>query len=401
MHKYCFVFIICFIIISCAQKGKKYLSDGNLYTDTWQGYEIAYIFRLTGDSVVDGNRKSIKIKLPKKIKYNQSAWGSVYSGAAGKTKWDLYFIIADFDSVSSEIVFDKNKNCDFTDDTAFRILKDTPFAVVFKNPQDPNAEYRYSLRFYSGPVDSSREKFHKIMTFKRGDPLPATYMLLAKPFKVKKIRLPDGNIISLGDMNSDGMFTGKYDKIIAGDLEVNPTLVKRPLQCKEVKYGVELPFGNNTYKLLSADKYGDYISVIPLDKIVDTTERLAPIAYADENGNKKTLLLKNDKQYTIFYVWGTWCIGCLYQSKGFAAIMGEYNSKANFYTLNVGDKRERMVRYIADKKYPFQPYQVSSRIAQEKLFAEAFPTFIVADSDNKILLRTSSADELKKFLDTH
>lgn len=81
--------------------------------------------------------------------------------------------------------------------------------------------------------------------------------------------------------------------------------------------------------------------------------------------------------------------------------MNEHDNKASFYTLNVGDKRERMIKYISDKKYPFQPYQVSGRVAEEIFFAEAFPTFIVADNERKILLRTSSVDELRKYLASH
>ena len=93
----------------------------------------------------------------------------------------------------------------------------------------------------------------------------------------------------------------------------------------------------------------------------------------------------------------TWCIGCLYQSKGFAEVINDYNSTANFYALNVGDSREKMKKYISEKKYPFQLYQITKETAEEKLFAEAFPTFIVADDSKKIMLRTSSVDEIKHF----
>ena len=398
MRKYCFAFIICCIIFSCARQGKKYFSDGKYYADQVRGYGISDLFRLTGDSVYGNDRKPIHIKVPAITRSNGSAWGSIYSGAAGKTAWDLYFIISDFDSTYSAIIFDKNKNCDFTDDTAFTIQKDTPFIIAFRNPQDQRAWYRYTLIYRNRPVDSSRQKIHQIMTYKIGTALPATYMLLAKPFNIRKVKLTGGNIVSLKDADSDGMFTGKFDKIVAGDLEANPGLIKKPLQCKDVKYGAELPFGNNTYKLISVDKYGNHISLIALNKKIDTRERLTSITVWDENGNRKYLTLKSDKQYSVFYVWGTWCIGCLYQSKGFAELINECGSKANFYTLNAGDTRERMEKYIADKRYPFQPYQINKAAAEKQLFAEAFPTFIVADKDKKILLRTSFVDELKRFL---
>jgi hypothetical protein len=57
-----------------------------------------------------------------------------------------------------------------------------------------------------------------------------------------------------------------------------------------------------------------------------------------------------------------------------------------------------MIKYIKDKNYPFQPYRINKETAEEKLFAEAFPTFIVADETKKILLRTSSVDEVGRFM---
>ena len=398
MSKYCLAIVVCFILASCSQQGKKYFSDGEYYSENVRGYGISDLYRLTGDSVYGNDRKPIHVKVPPRIRSIGSAWGSIHTGAAGKTKWDLYFIISDVDSFYSSIIFDKNKNCDFRDDTVFIIQKDTPLNIIFKNPQDQNSEFRYRFRFYHGPVDSSTEKLRQIMTYKKGEPLPASYMLLSKQFNIRKFKLADGKIISLKDTESDGIFTGRYDKIIAGDLEANPALIKKPLQCRSVKYGAALPFGNKTYELISADKYGNHISLIGLDKNIDTTERLNSIVYWDENGNRKNLSLKDDKQFSVFYVWGTWCIGCRYQSKGFAEVIKKYGSIANFYTLNAGDQREKIKKYIADKQFPFQPFQISWTTAEKQLFAEAFPTFIVADRDRKIVLRTSFVDELKRFL---
>lgn len=402
MIKYRVVFISFFILYnSCSQEeGLSFFSDGKIYTENKRGYEVSDLFKLTGDSVINGERKLIKINLPSDLKIDQAAWGSVQIGGFknAKTKWEVFYIISDYDSANPKIIFDKNGNANFADDTAFTIQTDTPFYVIYKNPQDRNAEFKSQYKFYRGPVDSSREKAHKLLTYNKGIALPATYMILTKRYDIKKIQLPDSNIVSLKDVDFDGMFTTKYDKIIAGDLETNPALIKKPLQCKELRKGAELAFGNKAYKLISVNKYGSNISVMLLNKVIDTVERLSPISFSDENGNKKTLGLINDKQYSVFYIWGTWCIGCLYQSNGFAKLMNEYDSAANFYTLNVGDKRERMTKYISEKKYPFQAYQVSKETAEEKLFAEAFPTFIIADKNKKILLRTSSVHEVEKYL---
>lgn len=237
-----------------------------------------------------------------------------------------------------------------------------------------------------------------MLTYNKGTALPPTYMMLTKRYDIKKIQLGNGDIISMRDVDFDGMFTPKYDKIIAGDLAINPTLFKKPLQCKDLKNGVELPFGNNTYKVISIDKYGKYISLKPLDKIIDTIEKLALIKYTDVNNNSQELILEAGKLYSIFYIWGTWCIGCLYQSKGFAELMNKYDSIANFYTLNVGDTKDKMVKYIKEGGYLFQPYRINKEVAEEKLFAEAFPTFIIADENKKVLLRTSSVDEVENLL---
>jgi thiol-disulfide isomerase/thioredoxin len=398
----CLLFIsFFFLFCSCSQeKGETIYSDGKIYKDNGRGYEISDLFKLTGDSVFSSDRKLIKIRLPKNLKVEQTAWGSFHIGGfiRAKTKWEVFYLISDLDSANPQIMFDKNGNADFTDDTVSIIQPDSSFYVNYKNPQDRNAEFKAEYKFYRGTVDSSRIKIHKVLTHNLGVTLLPTYMMLAKRYDIKKIKLADGNIVSMRDVDFDGMFTSKYDKIIAGDLSINPGLLSKPLQCKDLKKGAELPFGNNTYKVVSIDKYGNSLSLKALNKVIDTIERLPLIKYTDINNSFQELALRTDKQYSVLYIWGTWCIGCLYQSKGFADLMNKYDSIANFYSLNTGDSKDKMIKYIKDKNYPFQPYRINKETAEEKLFADAFPTFIVADETKKILLRTSSVDEVGRFM---
>jgi thiol-disulfide isomerase/thioredoxin len=398
-----FLFISFFILFySCSQeKGESFYSDGKWYDDGIRGgYKPIFLLKLSSDTVYNFDRQPVKIKVSTEFSGNQIAWGISYSGCLvkAKTKGDVYFLIAEYESTEPRIVFDVNGNADFTDDSIFNIKPDSVFEVKFQNLNNPKAITKEIYRFYRGKIDTSLYPIQKMLTYKMGEVLPVSHLFFAKMKNIKRVVLPDSNTVSLIDIEPDGLFNSKHDKIIAGDVRLDPRLRKKPLKSRSIREKGELIFPNSTYKIVSIDKYGDYISIIPLNKIADTTEILSSISYSNANGKKKTLALNTNKKYSVLYIWGTWCIGCLYQSKGFADLMNKYDSTANFYTLNVGDKRERMSKYISDKKYPFQHYQISSETAEEKLFAEAFPTFIIADKSKKILLRTSSVDEVGRFM---
>ena len=124
MNRYSIIFISFFFLYnSCSQeKHAPVYSNEKIYPDSSPGYEISYLFKLIGDSVFNAERKLIRIGMPANIKAG-SAWGSFNIGGfkTAKTKWEVFYIITDFDSTTPQIIFDKNGNADFRDDTAFAI----------------------------------------------------------------------------------------------------------------------------------------------------------------------------------------------------------------------------------------------------------------------------------------
>ena len=395
-----FSFLVVFLFSCSGDKGTKFFTEEKVYDEIGGGSRFSYLVKLSNDSVYNTARNGIKIKRPKEFAGSEIVWGLFYETVLKKspTKGASYFLIRNYDSNNPEIVFDVNGNADFSDDTIFRISPDSTFFVQYKNRQIAGAEVKskYIYRFDSiNPADS---QIHRIMTYGLGVALPSNYIVYSKNLNVKKVILPDSNVISLKDVDVDGCFYGKLDKIIAGDVTKSPGLLKQRLKCKKTKAGEELIFDNNTYKVEKIDKYGQYIYLTTLNIIRDSIEQLPDISYTDIEGGKNTMAVKNDKELSVFYIWGTWCIGCHFQSKELARLMKEYDHRVNFYTLNTGDKKDKMVTYVQKNNYPFQLYRISANTAEDKLFAETFPTFIIADSKKKILLRTSSVIEVENYL---
>lgn len=392
-----FSFLIVFIFSCSDNKGTKFYTDKNLYDDGTTNYGISYLFKLSRDSVYNSDRKSVQIKIPSEFKDTSVAWGSLYVGVFKNLRsgGEAYFLINNYNSANPMIIFDKKGDLDFTNDSSFQIQKDSTFFIEFENQR---RKVRLKFKFYHGITDTSQTEIHRLLTYGKGTALPPEYMVLTKDYYIKKILLKDGNVISIKDVDFDGIFTSKYDKIIAGDLTKFPGLLKQRLKCKKVKSGEELIFENNTYRVEKIDKYGEYVSLTALNVVMDSIEKLPDIDYIDTDGKEKQLVLQKNKELSVFYIWGTWCIGCHFQSKELARLMNEYDQKANFYTLNTGDKKDKMVTYVQKNNYPFQLYRISASDAENKLFAEAFPTFIIIDNEKKILLRTSYVNEVENYL---
>jgi thiol-disulfide isomerase/thioredoxin len=208
--------------------------------------------------------------------------------------------------------------------------------------------------------------------------------------------LPDSNIITLYDYDCNGFFTDDYDKIMAGDIQQNSRLGNNPVKTKKSKPGVELPYANNTYKVTGVDKYGNSITVLPLNKVIDTVEKLPAFKFTDEVGDKKNFGIISAKPYSVLYIWGAWCIGCVSQAPGFVRVMKKYESMTDFYTFNYGDKEDIMLNYIAAKKMPFKPDWISNSIIKI-LQVESFPSYLIVDKMNHIVLRSSSVYEVEQF----
>jgi thiol-disulfide isomerase/thioredoxin len=393
-------FAVFVLLESCRgqEKGTTISAEKEFYDDGKLSNGICFLTLLSDNKVYD-YQKEYLIKIPEEFKGKKIAWGSAYFTGLKKSKTDpnVFFLILDYDSISSKIVFDKNGDGDFTNDSLISIMSGKWVTTSFLNAKDEKGEFVSKFLFKNDLPDSLYGKLHKAMTGKWPGTLDSKYMVFDKRKNYKKVHLPDSNIITLVDYNCNGFFNDKQDKILAGNIQKGSRAYNSPFFNKNVKSGVELPFKNNTYKLLEVDKYGNNVTVFALNKIIDTTETLPKFQFINEKGNKKDFQYTSSKEYVVLYIWGAWCIGCHVQAPAFVKLIQKYTDKLDYFTFNTGDKEEVMQGYLNNKQYPFQSYRID-KTNVEKLYVEAFPSYIIIDKNQKIVLRTSDVESLGRFL---
>ena len=383
-----------------SQQETVYPSTAEYFVEDKRSSGFNFLQLLKDNKVHAAEDKPYSITIPAAWKGKQIAWGEAYFTGLrhSKTGNDIFFLIINYDTTGTKIVFDKNGNTDFTDDSIMNIETGKHFDCYFHNQKDPQGIFVQDFLLRRDVADTSYAGLYRVLTRGQSEYLPSRFIFFDKRKNCRKIILPDNNIITLMDYDCNGFFNDKRDKIMAGDVQLNRRLARNPVKTKKIRKGNELIFDNNTYKLVNVDKYGNSVNLVSLNEIRDTTEQLPVFSYTDEKRLKKTYRPNSSKDYTILYVWGTWCIGCQYQSPAFSDLMKKKKDMVDYMTLNSGDKEEKMVEYIRLKNYPFQYYRISYKTA-EKLNVEAFPSYIVIDKNKRIVLRTSDVNELSQLLE--
>jgi thiol-disulfide isomerase/thioredoxin len=389
------------ISISCnsQQEGRDFFAEKEFFNDGTQSAGLGFLHQLKDAKVYNHSRKEFSIKPPVDFIQHKTAWGLLYFPGLGKrtTMPDMFFLLQNYDSSVIQLVVDKNGNRDFTDDSLYYLQPGKWNDIEVLNQSDKGARVYYQLLFRNDIRDSSYEKLQKAMAIRPQEILPFRFMVFTKTRNFRKIILPDSNIISVCDANINGFFNDKDDRIIAGDIQKGERLYNNPLKSHRIEKDAELPFQNNTYQLIEVDKYGNRVKLNALNKVTDSTETFPGFQFTDEKGDEKEFRFRMEKEYTVFYFWGVWCIGCHVQAPAFAALVSEYKGKADFCTFNTGDKKEQMLKYLELKKFPFQQYRIS-KAQVEKLHVESFPGYVVINKRQQVLLRTSSVEMLAAFL---
>jgi thiol-disulfide isomerase/thioredoxin len=385
--------------IGCSQdNGTMVKAEPEYFDDGVSGTSLHILHQLKNNTI-PSHEKSYAVRVPASFSDGPIAWGSVYFAGNKKTKTNstVFFLIAGYEGDGSRIVFDRNGNTDFTDDSVFAIKPKEPFVIRFVNEKDDKAVLPVKLVFRNDITDSSLMRFHAMVTRNNPLALPSRFMVLEKGMNYRKVLLADSNRITLYDYNRNGFYDDKEDKVVAGDIQQKGLrLHNNPVRTKPAGRGAELPYSNNTYRITDIDPYGNAVSVVVLNTIMDTAERLASFSYRDEKDRKKDFSINGSKPYSVLYIWGAWCIGCVQHAPEFVKLMKEQEANVDYYTFNTGDKEEIMMKYLSVKKMPFKPWRISNSAVTD-LNVEGFPSYLVVDNNNRIVLRSGSVGELERF----
>jgi len=392
-----FVFIS---ILACngQEKGEVYNSEKEYFNDGTLSTGINFLGILISDSIYS-SKKSYSIIVPASFKGRSIAWGSDYFTGLKKntTRPSVFFLISNYDTTDTKIVFDKNGNLDFTDDSIYSIEPGKWLKISIMNQYDTGGQFVTRWLFKRDVPDSLYGWLHKGMTSRWKNALPSRYIMFDKRNNFRRVLLPDSNVVTLYDYNVNGFYNDKEDKIIAGDILKNSRLIKYRVWTKESRKNILLPFKNNTYKVISIDKFGNNVELLALNKIPDTTEILEDFRFIDEAGVSRRFEFTPETEFTVFYFWGNWCVGCHVQGPSFVKLINQYSYKVRFYTFNSGDKEEDMLMYLKSRNYPFQKYRIDKK-ELKKLYIESYPSYLIVDKNKRIVLRSSDINEVKLFL---
>ncbi len=376
------------------EKGTVHFAEKGYYAEDTSHIWPSYLLYLQGDTVTDF-RKKYHIIVPEQFRSKKIAWYYRIFGWLMKTAITaprIFYLVADYDSSTAQIVFDINGNADFSDDSIYAIQPGEPFTLELGNQRDTAAKILMRFLFYNDLKDPFYNKQWK--SFKDKTVMPAKYMLFYKQLVYRRIVLPDSDIVMLWDYDANGFYDGPNDKIIAGDIWKDKYLGINPYKTRNVSKGEHLPFKDRVYRLIDIDKYGNGIRLEVLYETPDTAMIPPSFRFVNENGRNEEL---GYDEVAVFYVWNSRCMDCAALEPGLASLMKTYADKVSFYTFNSGDKEMTMLKHIETTRFPYQKNYLTAKNAAT-LQVETVPAFLVVYR-KKVLLRTSNVQEVRTLLE--
>lgn len=140
------------------------------------------------------------------------------------------------------------------------------------------------------------------------------------------------------------------------------------------------------------EKYGQWVGSYFENRVIENLE----------NGKFSTDSIIKKKKYTLIDFWGTWCGPCLDLMPRLTALQNKYAKKLTIISIANDQDKDVVKKYVEKNKmnwtHGFQDGRKNNKIYAD-LGVTVYPTFILLDSNGKILLRGNS-DVLDKIEDS-
>jgi len=132
--------------------------------------------------------------------------------------------------------------------------------------------------------------------------------------------------------------------------------------------------GNNAHKY--GQEVGSYFENVTIEDL--------------DNGRFTTDSIIKMKKYTLIDFWGTWCEPCLEMTPKLVMMQNKFPLKLSIISIANDQKKNAVKQYVKKSKmnwtHGFADMSKNPKI-YTNLAVQVFPTFILLDSDGKILLR--------------
>lgn len=319
-------------------------------------------------------------------------------------------IVEDYKSPRPKLWVDQNGNFDISDDgDPVQVTEEGVAILKLRNCTNPQAGMYQ--KFFRPNLDSSDIAYLEENWGKPGLLKNKTYReevpfwFSSQRMDTKVYRgLIDGHKVSLGlnDWNCDGMYSRNGgDKVMVGKMD------DKVLSYRIVKGAVNLMdtsifFINRIpYEVVEIEKTGEYIKIkksstpFKAPIIIGDTLLNYSFPFADDSLNIDAAL--NGKDYLIIDVWGTWCAGCTQQVPFIKSLYQEYSDLINIIGLNQGDSREAMDEFKEKFAIEWESGKLTTEI-KDDLNIEGFPTYMLIDSNRKLLMYDTRPFYIQEFL---
>lgn len=380
------------------QRVQRFPAEKEFFPDQSSSYTAFYPRLLTEDTLLN-DVQAFAFTVPDSFFLQKSAWGFLYFTGLKKkrTRHSVFYLLTGFEKDSLLFLPDLNGNADFSDDNPIRIKKGDWFQVALRNQYDKKAVVNYRLRFTDDNPDTSNNLLYKLFSTRWKNLLPPNYVMQVSSLYLRKFRLPDNQTVMLADVNHNGWYYRKWDKLITRNIDSNNRIYNNPLHSRNVRKGMHLTVSQKVYKLIKTGRRGEYLKLKKLNVPVDTIDRISMFSYRDSLNRKQEFIQDTQKNLCVLYVWGSWCIGCHTQAPYLQKLMDEFEGIIPFYWLNSGDTRESMYKYLRAKNISGRDWRINPETAA-LLGADSYPNYIVINSERKVLFRSSNVLSLIEFL---
>ncbi|MFI2742918.1 TlpA family protein disulfide reductase [Zhouia sp. PK063] len=328
-------------------------------------------------------------------------------------------IISGYKNGKQVIVVDQNNNHDFSDDTilkfdaSFKVFDDDRISAENQLIKlDTLPAIPIQLSYYKG------NKEEKVLRYAQVFPVANYYfmqLLDSNSYNTLKhyavlIRLKDYwvNNLKMGENNYDIVVEGVNNN--RKSISIYP---KQGVALKENKELVDnfrfelndtLKLGDDYYRL---DSLSEPINTLTLKKLhVNMPYFGTKVGYVlkdykmldiDNRYHELSSIIDKNKPYTLLDFWGTWCIPCKEALPDLKKLHTTYANKLNVVSIALDKKIEEVkkVVYENEMNWPqsFIKYDHKKSMITD-LNVLSYPTFIVLDSNRKIVYRGIGVEAL-------
>ena len=370
------------------------------------------VYKYISDSIYYRN-KPYKIVIPKNLDTADLAFCFTYF-----TGWENMpiqlnspMLISGYKNFAPKIYIDKNQNLDFTDDGAPVLLKglNDSVTITYSNSKNELAFFSVSIKFIRYHDDEHKKM---IVTFFSNNQNGTGNTLVDSKYWLSNSRLNNrvitgtlfGEKVKIGikDQDCNGFNNDKkHDLVMVGNYSngfISDRISKGAYTFEDTTL---VKINHRFFRVIDIEPTGKYI-VLSKTNLTSTkieTGEVFPNLKIRLMDTSTVFIndLLDEKKYTLIDIWGTWCTGCRYQTKGLKRLDSIYNSSLKIISLDFGDPKGKGEEYIKENNIKWSNGFSTAEI-NKKFLVDSYPYLILMNEKKEIILMQTNLSEVESIL---